>query len=163
MEYLKRVLGIEVTCESRPIRHLPNFISTRYTLKGASLDGQKVVFLFPKTELEQIEALKKHLERVHESEKLPVVLVLDQITSRQKEYLLREKIPFVVKEKQIYLPFMAVYLQERCNAEKIQQEEMIPSAQVLLLHFIYQGGRKAHYASGGKEPELDPDVNLKGI
>ena len=94
-----------------PIRHLPNFISTRYTLKGASLDGQKVVFLFPKTELEQIEALKKHLERVHESEKLPVVLVLDQITSRQKEYLLREKIPFVVKEKQIYLPFMAVYLQ----------------------------------------------------
>ena len=103
MEYLKRVLGIEVTCESRPIRHLPNFISTRYTLKGASLDGQKVVFLFPKTELEQVEALKKHLERVQESEKLPVVLVLDRITSRQKEYLLREKIPFVVKEKQIYL------------------------------------------------------------
>src|SRR5699024_4116159 len=105
MEYLKRVLGIEVTYESRSIRHMPNFISTRYTLQGASLDGQKVVFLFPKTELEQIEALKKHLERVHESEKLPVVLVLDRITSRQKEYLLREKIPFVVKEKQIYLPF----------------------------------------------------------
>src|SRR5699024_7749687 len=156
MEYLKRVLGIEVTCESRPIRHLPNFISTRYTLKGASLDGQKVVFLFPKTELEQIEALKKHLERVQESEKLPVVLVLDRITSRQKEYLLREKIPFVVKEKQIYLPFMAMYLQERCNAEKIQQEKMIPSAHVLLLYFIYHGAGKITTHQAAKDLNFTP-------
>ena len=163
MEYLKRVLGIEVTCESRPIRHLPNFISTRYTLKGASLDGQKVVFLFPKTELEQVEALKKHLERVQESEKLPVVLVLDRITSRQKEYLLREKIPFVVKEKQIYLPFMAVYLQERCNRRKNPAGENDSLGTGTFAPFYLPWGRKDHYAPGGKGPEFDPDVNLKGI
>ena len=48
----------------------------------------------------------------------PVILVLEQITARQKEYLLREKIAFIVDGKQIYLPFMAAYLQERCDAEK---------------------------------------------
>ena len=46
------------------------------------------------------------------------MLVLRELSFRQKEYLIREKIPFIVDGKQIYLPFMAVYLQERCSAEK---------------------------------------------
>lgn len=64
MEYLKRVLGIEVLYENKALEHLPNFISTRYDSQKVSLNGQKTVFLYPKTELEQVETLKKHLERV---------------------------------------------------------------------------------------------------
>ena len=118
MEYLKRVLGIEVLYENKALEHLPNFISTRYDSQKVSLSGQKAVFLYPKTELEQVETLKKHLERVKKVADCPVILVLEQITARQKEYLLREKIAFIVDGKQIYLPFMAAYLQERCDAEK---------------------------------------------
>ena len=72
----------------------------------------------PKTELEQIEILKKHIARIQNNENLPVALVLKELSFRQKEYLIREKIPFIVDGKQIYLPFMEVYLQERCSAEK---------------------------------------------
>ena len=72
------------------------------------MDGQKVIFLYPKTELEQIEVLKKHIARIQKKENLPVVLVLNELSYRQKEYLLREKIPFIVDGKQIYLPFMSV-------------------------------------------------------
>ena len=91
MEYLKRVLGIEVLYENKALEHLPNFISTRYDSQKVSLNGQKTVFLYPKTELEQVETLKKHLERVKKVADCPVILVLEQITARQKEYLLREK------------------------------------------------------------------------
>ena len=73
-------------------------------------DEQKTVFLYPKTELEQIKVLKKHIARIQKNENLPVVLVLKELSYRQKEYLIREKIPFIVEGKQIYLPFMAVYL-----------------------------------------------------
>ena len=62
MEYLKRDLGIEVLYENKALEHLPNFISTRYDSQKVSLNGQKTVFLYPKTELEQVETLKKHLE-----------------------------------------------------------------------------------------------------
>ena len=96
MEYLKRVLGIEVLYENKALEHLPNFISTRYDSQKVSLSGQKAVFLYPKTELEQVETLKKHLERVKKVADCPVILVLEQITARQKEYLLREKIAFIV-------------------------------------------------------------------
>lgn len=156
MEYLDKVLGIKVSYEDREFKHLPNFIVTRYHLQMVSMDEQKAVFLYPKTELERIEVLKKHIARVQENENLPVVLVLKELSYRQKEYLIREKIPFVVEGKQIYLPFMALYLQERCNAEKNTRKEILPSAQMLLLHFIYKGARELSTSQIAKELELTP-------
>ena len=156
MEYLKRVLGIKVRYENKTVDHLPNFIRTRYILQRVYLDAQKAVFLYPKSELEQIVTLKKHLERVQKSADCPVILVLEKITARQKEYLLRDKIAFIVEGKQIYLPFMAVYLQERCSAEKKTREEILPSAQMLLLHFIYGGAQELSTSQAAKDLELTP-------
>jgi len=120
------------------------------------MDEQKIIFLYPKTEMEQIEVLKKHIARIQKNENLPVVLVLKELSFRRKEYLIREKIPFIVDGKQIYLPFMAMYLQERCSAEKIPREEILPSAQMLLLHFIYRGAQDLSTSQAAKDLELTP-------
>ena len=72
MEYLNKVLGIEVTYEDVEFKHLPNFIVTRYRLQMASMNGKKVIFLYPKTELEQIEVLKKHIARIQKNENKPI-------------------------------------------------------------------------------------------
>ncbi len=156
MEYLDKVLGIKVVYENVEFKHLPNFIATRYRLQMVSMDGQRAIFLYPKTEPEQIEALKKHIARIQQNANFPVVLILREVTFRQKEYLIREKIPFIVEKRQIYLPFMALYLQERCNAEKQPGREMLPSAQMLLLHFIYEGARELSTSRAAKELELTP-------
>ena len=103
MEYLDKVLGVKVTYEDVEFKHLPNFIATRYRLQMVSMNEQKMIFLYPKTELEQIEVLKKQIARIQKNENLPVVLVLKELSYRQKEYLIREKIPFIVDGKQIYL------------------------------------------------------------
>lgn len=156
MEYLNKILGIEVVYENVALTHLPNFIATRYRLQLVSMNGQRAIFLYPATELEQIEVLKKHIARIQKNENLPVVLVLKELTYRQKESLLREKIPFIVDGRQIYLPFMAVYLQERCNAEKKSREGILPSAQMLLLHFIYGGARELSTSQAAKDLKLTP-------
>jgi len=96
MEYLDKVLGVKVTYEDVEFKHLPNFIDTRYRLQMVYMNEQKMIFLYPKTELEQIEVLKKHIARIQKNENLPVVLVLKELSFRQKEYLIREKIPFIV-------------------------------------------------------------------
>lgn len=156
MEYLNKVLGIEVTYENVDFKHLPNFIVTRYRLQMASMNGKKVIFLYPKTELEQIVVLKKHIARIQKNENMPIVLVLKEITSRQKEYLIRERIPFIVEGRQIYLPFMALYLQQRCNAERKLHKKLLPSAQMLLLHFIYGGAKEMSTSQAAKDLELTP-------
>ena len=159
MEYLYKVLGIKVTYERTEFDHLPNYIAVRYRLLKVSMDGQKAIFLYPKTELEQIEVLKKHIARIQKKENLPVALVLNELSYRQREYLLREKIPFIVDGKQIYLPFMSVYLQERCDAEKQPREDLLPSAQLLLLHFIYGGTKElpSSQAVGGAGDAADKE------
>jgi len=156
MSYLGKVLGIKEVYENVDFEHFPNYISTRYQLKAVSLDGINVVFVYPQTELEQIETLKKHIERIKRTVILPIVLILKELTFRQKEYLIRERIPFVVEGKQIYLPFMALYLQERCSAEKQPLEEILPSAQMLLLHFIYRGAKELSTSQAAKHLELTP-------
>ena len=156
MEYLNKVLGVKVIYEDANFKHLPNFIATRYRLQMVSMNDQRMIFLYPKTELEQIEVLKKHIARIQNNENLPVVLVLKELSFRRKEYLIREKIPFIVDGKQISLPFMAVCLQERCSAEKKPREEILPSAQMLLLHFIYGGAQELSTSQAAKNLELTP-------
>ena len=51
---------------------------------------------------------------------------------------------------------MAIYLQERCNAEKKLREEILPSAQMLLLHFIYGGAQELSTSQAAKDLELTP-------
>jgi len=156
MEYLDKVLGIKVVYENVEFKHLPNYIFTRYHLQMVSMNGQRAIFIYPKTELERIEVLKIHTAKIQKTENLPIVLVLKELSFRQKEYLIRERIPFIVEERQIYLPFMALYLQERCNAEKQPRESILPSAQMLLLHFIYRGAQELSTSQAAKDLELTP-------
>ena len=139
MDYLHKVLGIQINYIDEPILALPNDMYSRYRLQKVTLDERPVIFVYPKEELETVSTIKKHLERVSEKENTHAVLILDHLTYRMKEQLLSEHIPFVVEGKQIYLPFMAVYLQERGDAEKQDAVAILPSSQMLLLYFIYHG------------------------
>ncbi len=140
MEYLNRVLGVRVAYADGAAVSVPNYIRVRYRLREVSLDGKKAVFVYPKSELEAVSAVKKHLERIERTAGVPTVLVPPRLTYRQKEYLLRDHVPFVVDGKQIYLPFMAVYLQERGDGAPPEAAVTLPSAQLLLLYYIYHGG-----------------------
>ena len=139
VEYLYHVLGVRVVYSDVIPKSMPNFIVARYRLQLVTIDGKTAVFVYPKTDIEAVSVVKKHLERIERIEAVPAILVLEHLTSRQKEYLLRDHIPFIVDGKQIYLPFLAVYLQERGDREKKDSSVMLPSAQLLFLYFIYNG------------------------
>lgn len=144
MDYLNQVLGIRVKYGNIISTHLPNFIRTRYRIQEVALDGKDVLFVYPLTELPAAESLKKHLGRIQENKNIPAVIILQRLTYLQKKCLLSNRIPFIVEKKQIYLPFMAVYLQERCDAAVSEHNKILPSAQMVLLYFIYHGsGRMA--------------------
>ena len=151
MEYLKRVLGIQVTYREYPTEALPNYLASRYMIRKVMLDSTPALFVYPEAELEAVSTIKKHLDRIESTENVPAVLVPDHLTYRQKEYLLRDHIPFIVEGKQIYLPFMAVYLQERGDGEKQKTATMLPSAQVLLLYYIYHGCGKVLTSDAARE------------
>lgn len=154
MEYLNRILGVKVEYEGKEEKTLPNYLASRYDVKKVFLDDISVFFVYPKGNLEQVIAVKKHIRQIKKMESLPVVIVLKKMTFYQRENFIREKIPFIVEGKQIYLPFMGVYLQERCDAEVIEKKELLPSSQLLLLYFIYRGAREIIASKAAKDLRL---------
>ncbi len=60
-------------------------------------------------------------------------------------------IPFIVPEKQIYLPFMGIALQNRFGAESIGTEQLQPAAQVLFFYYLYQKKQQVYMSDAGKK------------
>ena len=156
MDYLKKILDIDVAYPDRVLPPLPNYIHARYTVREALLDGNKVAFVYPIGELEPINNVQKHLRRIKETMNAPAVLIPEHLTYRQKEYLLRDRLPFIVEGKQIYLPFMAVYLQDRSDSETVPTTVVLPSAQLLLLYYIYHGCGELETSDAARALSLTP-------
>lgn len=145
MEFLKRSLHINVKIDDEKQNiSLPNYMITRYEIRQAWFDRQKVFLLYPKTELEQISMIKKHMQRLQSIELLPVVLILRQITARFRQGLIDAGIPFVVENRQCYLPFMGTILTERCDIEADMIHRLLPSAQMLLFYYIYNNKKELY-------------------
>ena len=145
MEYIEKTLGI--TIKYQPWKYeaeLPYYLLERYEIQQAVLQGVKAIFLYPKTELEQIAAVKKQIARIQSLEPLPVVLVLKNINRHRREYLLSANIPFVVPDKQLYLPFLGVALQEKYDADLVATDRLQPASQVLFFHYLYEKKRKLY-------------------
>ena len=156
MEYIEKTLGLRVKYTSEKIDTLPSFYYDCYDLKVVKLDGIKAIFVYPKEELNQVNDLKKRFDRIYDETNSVAVLIVDCLTFRQREFLIKNRVPFVVTNKQIYLPFMGTYIKEKCDSDRIKTKELLPSAQVLLLHFIYEGCNDLPASKAGKVLSFTP-------
>ena len=139
MTFLQNFLGLSVQYKDDPVPGLPYYLLDRYRIQFVDLNSVHTVFVTPVPPTDPVNVVKKHIRLISDRLRVPAVLILSRITSHQKDALVREYVPFVVENRQIYLPFLAVYLQNRFDCEKPSPETILPSSQLLLLHFIYHG------------------------
>ena len=134
MEYIERILDIKTEYKDWEDRKkIPYFLTDRYSFKKAKLDETNCLFMYIKGKMEDIVSVKKHVQKLAEIVNIPVVLVLDECLPRQRESLIKARIPFVMEGTQIFLPFMGVALKEKFS------KRISPAAQVLFLYFLYSG------------------------
>lgn len=139
MNYIEETLGLAVVDE--PWTHMgkmPYFIAELYEIRKVSIGGTDTLFLYPKTELKQIDAVKKHISRIQKAELLPVAIELPTINRYRRDALIAARIPFVVPAKQLYLPFLGAVLQERFTTEAPETDQLQPSAQVFFFYYLFK-------------------------
>jgi hypothetical protein len=117
---------------------LPYVLAEAYDFRKATLDGISCVFAEPQGEMPPIQALLRNIERMREVEQLPIVLKLSGLSAGRRRALIEARIPFVA-EGQAYLPFLGVVLNERLYGEPKPREKLMPSAQLVLFSYLYQG------------------------
>lgn len=60
MDFIQKIFNIKIRYTNNENNYqLPNYMISRYIIKGANICNQRVFLMFPKTELEPISTLKK--------------------------------------------------------------------------------------------------------
>lgn len=152
LNYIKEVLNINCSQIDMPLDKiiLPLYLDL-YEIQPISLDGVKVLFITPRETLSNVKAVKKHLEKMQSLSGCFVSLMLNDISETRKKSFLENHIPFVVTNNQIYLPFMAIYLQEK-NKTKIEAvPQLTPAAQLVFINFFKQNSEALAVANFAKK------------
>lgn len=120
-----------------------------YELLLAKISDINVLFIAPKKTFPDVNAIKKHIEKIQDMTGYFVALYLEDISEARKRNLIENHIPFVVNNSQIYLPFMAVCLQDKLKDKKEVAERFTPATQLLFLYFFNQNSKELPAAGFG--------------
>lgn len=152
MDTLEKIMGLNFKYEKMDMKKkLPLFISGAYEFKKATSADLCFILIRPLSEIPMLPALKRQILRIQETEKLPVALELDSLSFFRKKSFIENNIPFIIKEKQIYLPFLGTYLTARDETDVLLNEKFMPATQVLFLWVFYGNISKIYLSEASKE------------
>lgn len=134
-----------VMLEELEISNLPLYLMKAYDYYNICYNNYNFIIIIPKKDiilnLVTIRKLQKQIKRITQTE---CVVVLKQVNDYCKNKLIEEKIPFILNDKQVFLPFLGVVLSNRKQRIKIDVVEISYITQKMLLSAIYRKWSKKH-------------------
>jgi hypothetical protein len=126
-------------------KSLPIFLREQYTFFITDLLDKKLLFAIEKGGINlSTSNIGKHLNKIQEKWPDLVAYVTDDISSSERSRLIEKRIPFLVPDKQMFLPMLGIDLQERFRTTKEKQGGFSPATQVVTLDAIYSQGEKIY-------------------
>ena len=144
------ILGLKINFKKwNKEKQLPLFILDNFLVQKAIINDIECLSLTPKGDLPTLPAFKKQISIIKEIENVPIFLQLDVISSFRRQNLLKNKIPFILKDKIVYLPFMATYLTNTQYEDK-NVEKISLATQLLFTWILYQNTNKYYVSDAVK-------------
>ena len=144
------ILGLTINLKKwNKEKQLPLFILNDYLIQKAIINDIECLSLTPKGDIPTLPAFKKQLSIIREIENVPIFLQLNAISSFRKRNLLKNKIPFILKDKMAYLPFMTTYLTNTQYEDK-SIEKISLATQLLFTWILYQNANKYYVSDAVK-------------
>lgn len=139
LDYLNQTLGVDARIIGpwAEVDKFPLYLRNGKKYSMMQIDEIKCVLIETDEKNFSLSAFQKQLT------KLPfkpehIVLCFQRLDSRQRKALIEAKLPFIVPDSQVYLPFLGIVLQERKKLTKTVPEKLSAAAQLILLHLIYE-------------------------
>ena len=144
------ILGLKINFKKwNKEKQLPLFILNDFLVQKAIINDIECLSLTPKGDIPTLPAFKKQISIIKEIENVPIFLQLDAISSFRRQNLLENKIPFILKDKIVYLPFMATYLTNAQYGDK-NVEKISLATQLLFTWILYQNTNKYYVSDAVK-------------
>lgn len=154
MDILKDILGMQVNYKKWDKSDvLPGVLAEAYAFTKAEIEGVTCIIIELRGEFPSLPGLKRQIKLIHGAEELPVVLKVDSMSAFRRKSLIQDRIPFIISEKQIYLPFLGAYLmaqEVKVKAEEKPVEKLMYSTQQLFLWYFYQNKKSVYISEAAK-------------
>ena len=150
-EFLEKSLQQNVTLikNKELYKKLPLVFKERYTIFNVETNCILWMAIEPKYDIGLV-GLRKDILIIEKLTGLNCAIFLEKITFYIKEKLMEEGIPFVIKEKQVYLPFIG-YLLSKSNQREIAPVHLISFlTQKMILVAIYERWKEAKVSDAAK-------------
>lgn len=147
-EYLAHIYDEDIEIKEVKLdSQLPLFLQNAYEFCEGTIQGHFCLFCQPIDDKSAIRTFTKNYSRIMSySGKTPVLLV-DFLKPNERAFLLKQRLPFVIPFKQMYLPFAGLILTETKSVPKIRPVTFSPSTQCVYLYLFYNDKLVEHTAT----------------
>jgi hypothetical protein len=141
-QYIEEVLGLTLNLEpvaAHLMSGLPMYLVESYNLTSGVLFDKEILFAeLRSAEPLNITATEKHVLLLRNASKKTIVLVLPELSSYVRKYLIKRGINFIVPDKQLFLPELLIDLKEEFKHPNHVKKtsKLLPSAQMVVLYHI---------------------------
>jgi hypothetical protein len=137
-QYIKDNLDLDAKVEYySDIKILPLFLCNIYQFFQTNLLNVPCILLAPIPDLPPMATLHKHIDLVKGLGGKEVVLILKEVTQYKRRNLISQRIPFIIKGKQTFLPFLGMHLTKTSLENEAKPKFFTLSAQLTFLFFLY--------------------------
>ena len=136
-DYLWTALGVEVKVSSYTDSRFPAFLGWNYDFFSFMLGEHSCLLAFKKPEVQLTpSAIAKNVGFLAAQTGYSVILGCDAMPAYERQRLMQRKIPFIIPNRQLYLPFMAVALSEFGTKKQRTFDALGNAGHILLLKWL---------------------------
>lgn len=137
--YLKDNISVNVSINSWNGKEwLPLFLTERYAFYQMNLLGESCLLIEILREAPGIDDMRKHMKAIRKNFEGSLVFLFKSISLFRRKSLIEHRIPFIVENGQMYLPFLGIDLKKATKEQVNQIEKFASSTQLVFLYFLYQ-------------------------
>ena len=136
--YLKENIDDHVVIKAwKDKNKLPIFLRNFYSFYEITILDMPCILLEIIEEAPSVDLIKKHIKRIEELTSRQIILYYKEITRYRRKSLIVNRIPFVIEDGQIYLPFLGLVLKKAPQYVNDEANTFSTSSQLAYLYFLY--------------------------
>lgn len=138
-KYLTEIFGLSVKIESWDGKNkLPLYLRNKREYFVLSVGDIQSVLMKNNSDNFNVSVFKKEMQEIEKYAEMSVILWLEAVSTYQRNALVKNRMPFIVPNSQIFAPELGMSLKEFCAGKREKVEKISAATQFLLLYFIYQ-------------------------
>lgn len=139
IDYISNVTGWKIEGPYQTTGAIPLYIKSAYDIFEVRIEGKQVIFAEARQLMSNIGIHRNAQRKIEDICGCKVVLVFESIGSREANSLISSKVPFVVPDRHIYMPFAYIALYNIEKKKEVVREgykRLTPDADLILVGYI---------------------------